>query len=157
LHYDRAILDERPPLSHPLTAALFQETCEDLIAKARASAGVAGEIYQMLIRKPGHFPGMEEIAQALNMTSRTLRRRLSEEGVSFSEIQADVYRTVSIEYLRTTHLSIDDIGELVGFNDVTNFRKAFKRWTGTTPSAVRREAPKPAVSHHRVLEEDLRV
>lgn len=85
LHYDRAILDERPPLAHPLTSAMFQETCEGLIDKAKASAGVAGQIYAILIRRPGHFPGMEGVARALNMTSRTLRRRLKEEGLSFSE------------------------------------------------------------------------
>lgn len=146
LHYDRAILDERPPLAHPLTSAMFQETCEGLIDKAKASAGVAGQIYQILIRRPGHFPGMEGVAGALNMTSRTLRRRLKEEGLSFSEILDDVYRSLAIEYLKTTHMSVDDIGMLMGFNDVANFRKAFRRWTGQTPSEVRREAPKEWVS-----------
>ena len=78
LHYERSILDERPPLAHPLTSAMFQETCEGLVAKAKASAGIAGEIHRILIRRPGHLPGMEDVARALNMTSRTLRRRLKD-------------------------------------------------------------------------------
>ncbi len=139
LHYDRTILDERPPLAHPLTSAMFQETCEGLIDKARASAGLSGQIYEILIRRPGHFPGMEDVARTLNMTSRTLRRRLKEEEISFSEILDDVYRSLAVEYLKTTHMSVDDIGMLVGFNDVANFRKAFRRWTGQTPSEIRRE------------------
>ena len=146
LHYDRAILDERPPLAHPLTSALFQETCEGLIDKAKASAGIAGQIYQILIRRPGHFPDMEDVARVLNMTSRTLRRRLKEEGLSFSEILDDVARSLAVEYLKTTHMSVDDIGMLVGFNDVANLSKAFRRWTGQTPSETRREAPREWIS-----------
>jgi AraC-like DNA-binding protein len=140
LHYESSILDQRPPLAHHLTSAMFRETCEYLIKKAKSSSGVSGETYQLLIRKPGHFPGMEDVAQALHMTSRTLRRRLDGEGLSFSEILDDVHRSISIEYLKTTSMSVDDIGILVGFNDVANFRKAFKRWTGKTPSEMRREA-----------------
>jgi hypothetical protein len=50
LHYSSAILDQRPPLAHRLTSALFQETCDKLVANAKASVGVAGEVYQILIR-----------------------------------------------------------------------------------------------------------
>ena len=146
LHYDSSILDQRPPLAHHLTSAMFQETCDYLITKAKSSSGVAGEIYQMLIRKPGRIQSMDDIAQALHMTSRTLRRRLDEEGSSFSDILDDVHRSISIEYLKSTYMTIDDIGSLVGFNDAANFRKAFKRWTGKTPSEIRRDAPKGRIS-----------
>lgn len=146
LHYERSILDERPPLAHPLTSAMFQETCEGLVAKAKASAGIAGEIHRILIRRPGHLPGMEDVARALNMTSRTLRRRLKDEELSFSEIVDDVYRALAVEYLKTTHMSVDDIGMLMGFNDVANFRKAFRRWTGQTPSEIRRDVPREWIS-----------
>ena len=73
-----------------LTATLLQETCDRLIGQAKTSVGVSGEVYQMLMRKPGVFPGMEEVAQALKMTSRTLRRRLESEGTSFRRDRRDV-------------------------------------------------------------------
>ena len=59
--------------------------------------------------------------------------------MSFSEIVDGVYRALAVEYLKTTHMSVDDIGMLMGFNDVANFRKAFRRWTGQTPSEIRRD------------------
>lgn len=137
LYYDSAILDRQPQLAHRLTSTLLQETCDRLIGQAKTSVGVAGEVYQMLMLKPGHFPGMEEIAKALNMTSRTLRRKLEAESISFAEISNDVRRSLATEYLQTTKLSTDDIATLLGFSDAANFRHAFKKWTGKAPSAYR--------------------
>ncbi|RYY14717.1 MAG: AraC family transcriptional regulator [Alphaproteobacteria bacterium] len=137
LHYDLAILDQEPRLAHRLTSVLFQEACDNLVGKAKASSGVAGEIYQTLMRSPGAFPSMEEIAKAFGMTSRTLHRRLDAENVSFSAILDDVRRVLATEYLRTTTMSVDDIAMLVGFSDTANFRRAYKRWFGGSPSDIR--------------------
>lgn len=96
-------------------------------------------MYQILVRSLGQFPPMKAIAKSLNMTSRTLHRHLEGEGLSFSEILDDVRRSLATEYLKTTCMNIDDIAMLVGFSDVANFRKAFKRCTGKNPGDVRRE------------------
>ena len=74
---------------------------------------------------------------AKHKTSRTLRRRLSDEAVSFTAIVDDFHRAVAIEYVAKTKLSYDDIAVLVGFSDVANFRRAFKRWTGKSPGELR--------------------
>ena len=89
------------------------------------------------MRKPGEFPGMEEAAQALKMTSRTLRRRLESEGTSFVAIVDDVRCSLATEYLKTTKMSTDDIAMLLGFSDAANFRRALKRWTGKGPGELR--------------------
>ncbi|MDW5376570.1 AraC family transcriptional regulator [Halomonas sp. HP20-15] len=140
LHYSNQILGYKPVLSHDLSANLLRDTCDDLVCKAVTSTGLGEEVYQLLIRAPGRFMNMEDVANKFHMTSRTLRRRLAEEGLSFSEILDDARRTLSIEHLRSTHLRIDDICSLVGFSDVSNFRKAFKRWTGDSPRNLRRHA-----------------
>jgi AraC-like DNA-binding protein len=137
LYYDHAILDQKPQLAHRLTSTLLQETCDRLIGQAKTSTGVAGEVYQILMRTPGNFPSMEVVADALNMTPRTLRRRLEAEGTSFGAIDDDVRCSLSTEYLRTTKMSTEDIAVLVGFSDTANFRRAFKRWTGKAPGEMR--------------------
>ncbi|MGO4326259.1 AraC family transcriptional regulator [Cupriavidus sp. 2TAF22] len=137
LDYPRAILDGRPQLAHRLTSTLLQDTCDRLIGQAKTSTGTAGEIYQLMMRTPGQFPSMDEAAAALHMTTRTLRRHLLAEGVSFVEIADDVKCSLATEYLRTTELSIDDIAVLTGFTDPANFRRAFKRWTGKNPGEFR--------------------
>ncbi|WP_042300449.1 AraC family transcriptional regulator [Paraburkholderia kururiensis] len=137
LIYDSAILELQPHLAHRHSAALLQETCDRLIGQAKTSSGVSGEVYQVLMRKPGEFPGMETVAAALKMTSRTLRRHLASEGTSFVAIVDDVRCSLATEYLKTTRLSTDDVAMLVGFSDTANFRRALKRWTGKGAGEIR--------------------
>src|ERR1700754_611991 len=139
LIYDSAILEFRPQLAHPHSAALLQETCNRLIGQAKTSFGVSGEVYQELMRKPGEFPDMEAVAAALKMTSRTLRRRLEAEGTSFLAIVDDVRCSLATEYLKTTKMSTEDVAMLVGFSDTANFRRALKRWTGKGPGGIRQQ------------------
>ncbi|MDR5806212.1 AraC family transcriptional regulator ligand-binding domain-containing protein [Caballeronia sp. LP006] len=138
LVYDSAILDRKPQLAHKLTAALLQETCDRLIGQAKTSSGVSGEVYQVLMSTPGVFPGMEAVAESMHLTTRTLRRRLDEEGTSFVAIVDDVKRSLALEYLKTTKMSTDDVAMLLGFSDAANFRRALKRWTGKGPGELRR-------------------
>ncbi len=144
LHYDAAILDQRPRLAHRLTATVLQQTCEGLISNASTLTGMAGEVYQRLLRRPGEFPDMEAIAAQLGMTSRNLRRHLQAEGTSFSAILDDVRSSLAVEYVRTTHMNGDDIALLLGFSESTNFRRAFKRWTGKTTREYRQAAQERA-------------
>lgn len=137
LVYDSAILEQKPQLAHRHSAALLQETCDRLIGQAKTSFGASGEVYQVLMRKPGEFPSMEVVADALKMTSRTLRRRLEAEGTSFVAIADDVRCSLATEYLKTTKMSTDDIAMLLGFSDAANFRRALKRWTGKGPGELR--------------------
>jgi len=130
LVYDSAILGRKPELAHHLTATLLQETCDRLIGEAKASVGAAGAVYQILMSTPGVLPSMDEAAAALNVTTRTLRRRLLTENTSFAKILDDVRSSLALEYLKTTKMSADDIATLLGFSDSPALRKALKRWTG---------------------------
>lgn len=137
LHYDAAILDQPAQLAHKLTSALMQATCERLIGQAKTSMGISGQVYQILMVSPGQLPSMEDIAAMLQMNERTMRRKLEAEGTSFGKIIDDVRASLAAEYLRSTKMTTEDIASLVGFSDAANFRRAFKRWTGKTPSEYR--------------------
>ena len=82
-------------------------------------------------------PGIDEVARKLNMSARTLRRRLTEKDASYQQILQDVRCQIAIAYLRDTHMTVEDIAGRVGFTDSANFRHAFKRWTGQPPSHFR--------------------
>ena len=135
--YPKSILSAKPPLAHRLTSKILQDTCDRILGEVKTSTGVAGEVYQIIASTPGHSPSMERVAKHIGTTIRTLNRRLSAEGTSFTQILDDVRCNLANEYLRSTKLSIDDISELVGFSDAANFRHAFRRWTGSTPARFR--------------------
>ena len=73
------------------------------------------------------------------MTPQTLRRRLKEGNTSYQEIKDTIRKDASIYYLSKPELSIDEIALLMGFSEASSFHRAFKKWTGKTPSVYRRE------------------
>lgn len=80
---------------------------------------------------------IEQIAQSLNMTSRTLRRKLSDENTSFQEIKNLSRRDIAIHLLSRRDLSIAAIAHKLGYSEVASFSRAFKQWTGLEPSRYR--------------------
>lgn len=139
LHYPKSMLSRAPQLANRLTRTMLQETCDRLIGTAKTSSGVAGEVYQRMMLTPSQFPSMEQVAEQMRVTTRTLRRKLEAENTDYSAILDDVRSRLAIEYLRTTKMSTEDIAAKIGFSDSTNFRRAFKRWTGKTPRQIRDE------------------
>lgn len=87
---------------------------------------------------------LEKIAGDLNMSGRTLRRRLTEHALTFEALLEQVRQARTMSLLANPEMSIERITEEVGYSDVRSFRRAFKRWTGQSPSAYRGEAQIPA-------------
>jgi AraC-like DNA-binding protein len=137
LRLSRDWLQQKLAYANPITAALVRETCDRLLAELRMSAGIAGRVFGMLMAQPGRFPDIETVAAALGMTSRTLRRKLQAQDTSYQTLLTDVRKQLAIDYLRKTRMSTDDIAASLGFSDAANFRHAFKKWTGRTPSEFR--------------------
>lgn len=138
LRYAAAQLDLPAAYRNPITVAMATEVCERLLVEARTADGVTRRVYNLLMERPGRFDDMEALARQLNTSSRTLRRHLTTQGTSYKEILDDVRSHLAKEYLRTTRMSIDDIAGTLGFSDAANFRHAFRRWTGKSPSDFRR-------------------
>lgn len=137
LHYSAPLLDRAPHLASPITAAEVSEACARLLDQFRWQAGVTRRVYHELTATPGQFPELEDIADRLCMTSRTLRRKLEAEGTSFRQLLDEVRSALAEDYLRSPLMTIDDVAAALGFNEAASFRKAFKRWTGRNPSELR--------------------
>jgi AraC-like DNA-binding protein len=80
---------------------------------------------------------VEDIARSLGMSERTLARKLSDEGLNFTEILQQLRRDLAVRYLDDRKLHISKIAWLLGFHEVSAFTHAFKRWTGKTPKQMR--------------------
>jgi AraC-like DNA-binding protein len=81
---------------------------------------------------------METLARALGLSVRSLRRRFASEGKSYSYVENDALSIVATHLLQNRQLSIQETTDAMGFSDTTAFHRAFKRWTGTTPSEYKK-------------------
>lgn len=110
---------------------------ERVLANIQNTVGYAGRVRAYLRRLFPRLPQMPEAARALALSERSLRRRLSEEGWSYSAILQESQLLLAQQLLGDPTLSIQQIGSDVGFASVAAFHRAFKRWTGESPAAFR--------------------
>ena len=83
------------------------------------------------------MPSFEELTGLLNMSARTLRRRLEKEGTSYQRIKDNARRDVAISMLSRDGLTVSEVAERVGFSDPSAFHRSFKKWTGQSPGSYR--------------------
>jgi len=124
-------------LADPRTHAMAREICEQLLDDVNRAGGIAADVRQILIEDPGRYPSIETIAEKLQMYPRALRRKLEAEGTSYRDLLAEVRMRLAIEYLRKTEMTNEEIATRLGYSEAANFRHAFLRWTGKSPSAFR--------------------
>lgn len=87
----------------------------------------------------GH-PGCAHIAQRLQMSPRTLERRLELEGTTFTRLLEEVRESLALRYVGDEEMPLSQVATLLGFSQTTAFHRAFRRWTGQTPLQYRRSS-----------------
>jgi AraC-like DNA-binding protein len=137
--FPAAYLDAPLPSSNPALRELYEAECARLLADLTDTEDLASRSRRLLRKFEGQYPQMPQLAQMLNVSARTYRRRLAGQGTSFQAILDDVRREHATKLLRSGSMSVTSIAYRLGFNDPSNFRRAYRRWTGRTPTAVRGE------------------
>jgi AraC-like DNA-binding protein len=144
---DLAVLDAPLPQANEHTVAICEDQCRRLVARRRERSGIAQDVRERLIRVggagSGMDAGMESVASGLNLSPRTLRRRLTEAGTSYRALVDEVRQALADEMLATGALSVEDVAFRLGYAEASSFIAAFKRWKGITPAAyARRSSPR---------------
>jgi AraC-like DNA-binding protein len=97
------------------------------------------ETVEQQLREHLHAPPtLAQLAATLNISERTLRRRLVVEGTSYHQLLDDVRKERALDLLRDHTSAISEVTAALGFTDIRNFRRAVKRWTGQAPSSLRK-------------------
>jgi AraC-like DNA-binding protein len=130
-------LDQAANLGNRTTYPMVVALCDDLLQDLKSRVGLAGEIRALLIRDIAKPPRLAAIAKRLEVSDRSLRRQLQDQGISFRGLLDELRMQVALKYLRTTKLDNEDIALALGFSDAANFRRAFRRWTNKSPSEIR--------------------
>ena len=124
----------------PVTSKVFASQCEPISSALRTEYNLTEHIRSMVLNWEDSPKTLEEVAETLHTTPRTIQRKLSSAGTSYKELVEEVRTNAAIEYLRSTNMTIEAIGAKVGYADGSSFSHSFKRSTGRTPSAFRAEA-----------------
>lgn len=136
---DKSVLELPLVMADRATAAMAESQCEDILARMGPKEGIIAKVRRILLSNPGQFPPVDVVASHLATSTRTLSRSLQDVGTSYQRILDEVRKEMAIEYLRNSNLPIEEIAALVGYSDPSNFRKAFRRWTGNAPSYYRED------------------
>ncbi|MBB1519954.1 AraC family transcriptional regulator [Aquipseudomonas guryensis] len=137
LSLPRAYLDRPMALANPATMQMCEQQCEALLATLDVQDGLLSRVRRLLLARPGEFPDLDSAARALHISGRSLRRHLAGSGTSYQQILDEVRKRLALQYLSTTHLPLYEIAALLGFSDPSNFRRAFRKWTGRQPNDYR--------------------
>lgn len=78
-----------------------------------------------------------KVASAFSMSTRSMQKKLKQEGTNYSKIFDECRQNLAIRLLREKKSSVAEVTYILGFNDQSNFSKAFKRWTGRCPNTFK--------------------
>jgi AraC-like DNA-binding protein len=119
------------------TRSAITVQAERELAAAREGKGFALQVRNRLAGRNDGYPSILSVAKNLNVSSRTLLRRLKRDGTTFQRLLDDVRKEEAKWYLRQTSEPISDIAERLGYGDTSNFSRTFRRWFGQSPSSFR--------------------
>ncbi|KGD64418.1 AraC family transcriptional regulator [Alcanivorax nanhaiticus] len=134
-------LAARPRLADPQVAAIAREQCEMQFRQWRTEEeGVMAErIRSALQDHQAPLPSLEAMADRLAVSARTLKRHLQQAGLSYRQLQDEERYRQAERLLANPENSISEVAYSLGYSDVANFSKAFKRWSGLTPKGYREQ------------------
>ncbi len=136
----------RAPIARPLPRhdpslfAYLERHAASVLARASASGSTRDRVRRLITEglRSGE-PSQADISRRLALSERTLQRRLRDESTTFAEILDGVRAELSQLYLREANLAAGEVAFLLGYSEPSAFHRAFRRWTGVTPQAFRKQ------------------
>ena len=137
LSFSRQLVDT--PLTHanPGLARINDQAVIDYLARFDRDSLTMQVRSKIIERLHDGTPNQGTIAESLNVSLRSLQRKLNNEDTNFKTLLESTRRELALLYIRETHRSLGEITYLLGFSEPSNFTRAFKRWTGASPIEYR--------------------
>jgi AraC-like DNA-binding protein len=140
---DASVLQARIATADPISARVARSLCERALAEMGFDATLVDRVRSGIEREDGTLRSLEDVAELLHVSNRTFKRRLSAQGVTFSELVDRQRRVRALALLESSPLSIEEIARRLDYATASTFVRAFRRWTKTTPTAYRRDRVGP--------------
>lgn len=131
------VLDNPLPAISQQLAQMHDRVLQNCLASQQRSE-MATRVREIIIAHlPSGETNMDQVANKLLMGTRTMQRRLQDEGSSFIDVLNETRQDLAMQYIQDDNLPIKEISYLLGFSDSTAFSRAFKRWTGKAPNTIK--------------------
>ncbi|MGB2247415.1 MAG: AraC family transcriptional regulator ligand-binding domain-containing protein [Alcanivorax sediminis] len=134
LAFDKANAQQMLAASDTQLAAMLDATLAQRLAEAEQSSLASRLTLWIEQRLPDGEPAQADAAEECCMSTRSLQRRLSDEGLSWKQLLEDTRKTLVERHLRTPGMTVTQMAFLLGFSEVSAFSRAFKKWYGVSPS-----------------------
>jgi AraC-like DNA-binding protein len=138
--FSRADVDRPLPASNKELARANDKILADFLKKLRKDDLITRVKTAIAEELPSGSPSDDVIAKSVFMSPRTLNRKLTALGTNYSKILEVVRQDLAEQYVTDPSLSLSEISFLLGFSEQSAFSRAFRRWSGQSPSAVREAA-----------------
>jgi len=138
--FDSRLLFMPLPMSNPIAKKTYEQECKQMCQRLKVRETMTDQVRQEILFKEESFPSFTQLSRHMNLSPRTLRRRLTDERTSYKFLVADIRKKKAVDLLQTTADPIWQIAAELGYSDLSNFYRAFKRWTGHNPGFYREKA-----------------
>ena len=137
LYLSKDVVLKELPTANADLARINEEVVRNYLDQVGQGA-LSRQVKTRLIEQmPSGRVSQDTIASALHMSARTLQRRLQEEGTSYKQVLTETRQELATRYMTRSDSQVSEVAYLLGFSEVGNFTRAFKRWTGVAPSEYR--------------------
>lgn len=137
LFFDVTKLDVPYGLADPVALQLATDACERILSSRKGESPATARVRGLVMHVKGNELSLEHVAAALGVSTRTLKRQLAAEGSSFSALIDEERRARATFLLGSPDVSLKEVAGRLGYANLSNFTRAFVRWTGQTPTAYR--------------------
>lgn len=137
--FDKQYLGLTMVNADPIASQIAINQLESELSALGERRRLAMRVRDILTNAEQHYLSIEHVADRLHMSDRTLKRQLAAEGTSFSTLVDEVRYRHATSLLSRTDYTLEQIADELGYSDVANFSRAFKRWSGRSPSNWRKD------------------
>lgn len=134
---DSKWLDQPLPQADPLTHMHFLKQCQSMLNERQELPDFSRLVRDFIVQTSSYSPKLEQIASFANMSPRSLRRKLEEEGTTFTNVVLETKMNLAKELVVTAGLPIKVVAHQLGYSEPASFSKAYRRWWGLSPGQDR--------------------
>ena len=132
------ILERAMPGRDPRMMAMMQSCLEGLGRRSQAPASIIDKVRTTIrVKLPDGYPALETVARSLQLSTGAIQRELAQAGLLYKDVVELTRRDLALMYLRQRQLPLSEIAFLLGYSELSAFSRAVRRWSGTSPRALR--------------------